>query len=268
MLAAVASPAAHRHAPWSSSKLQTATRCAREFHYRYVERLPEIEVSPEARIGKGVHKALENALRRMELPAALASGRALLESEEERARFQALAPGVERFLARVDAFRARRRVRSELVEHRLGLDASFGPAGFSARGVFFRGVLDAVFVYDDGVLAVLDHKTGARREGVDHMAQLESYAALAAAHFAGVRRLWLGVHYVAEAEVTWAPPVDLAEVTARMLPRLEAAIEAAGLAVAEGPVPRVSPWCQRCSYRSICPAVASLPAGGSAAAAP
>ncbi|MBZ0238751.1 MAG: PD-(D/E)XK nuclease family protein, partial [Deltaproteobacteria bacterium] len=50
------------HAPWSASKVATGLRCPRLFHFKYVEKVPEADVMPEARIGKAVHAALETAL--------------------------------------------------------------------------------------------------------------------------------------------------------------------------------------------------------------
>ena len=50
------------HAPWSASKVTTALRCPRLFHFKYIEKLKEPEVMPETRIGKSIHKALELVL--------------------------------------------------------------------------------------------------------------------------------------------------------------------------------------------------------------
>ena len=47
------------HAPWSASKVSTALRCPRLFHFKYIQKIKEPEVMPEARIGKAIHKALE-----------------------------------------------------------------------------------------------------------------------------------------------------------------------------------------------------------------
>ena len=55
-------------APWSASKVATALRCPRLFFFRYVEKIPEPEVSPEARIGKAIHAALELALQGTPVP--------------------------------------------------------------------------------------------------------------------------------------------------------------------------------------------------------
>src|SRR5690349_8750750 len=99
---------AQRHAPWSMSKVQCALRCPQEFHFRYVERIAEPEVSPAQRIGKAVHTTLEQVLLRHAVDEALATGRALLPLPEEQCRFDALAPGVRAFRERIDAFRDKR----------------------------------------------------------------------------------------------------------------------------------------------------------------
>jgi hypothetical protein len=250
----VPSVAALTLAPWSVSKIQCALRCPLEFHLRYVDRLHEPEVAPETRIGKAVHTALESVLGRTPVAEALASARRDLLSDEERARFDELGAHVGTFATRIEAFRGRRRVRQELIEHRLAVTFDFAPTEFVAKGAFFRGVWDAGYLFDDGVLAVVDHKTGVRRPGADYADQLGGYATLAAAHMAFVRRIWLGIHFVPDAAMEWAPPIGVDEVRGRVAPRLLAYIEEAAAAV-RGREPRVSTWCGRCSYRSICPAM-------------
>ena len=64
----------------------------------------------------------------------------------------------------------------------------------------------------------------------------------------------VGVHWVAERAVEWAPPLESVEIHSRLLPDLLDNIEAAALAVDDGPRTNPGPWCDRCSYRSICPA--------------
>ncbi|HKA89252.1 MAG TPA: PD-(D/E)XK nuclease family protein [Haliangiales bacterium] len=245
--------AALRHAPWSLSKIQCALRCAREFHYRYVERVAEPEVAPETRIGKAVHAVLEAALARAPLADALAAGRRELMSDEERARFAELGVGVDKFLVRIDGLRRRRRVRAELIEHRLALSFDLSPTDFVAKDAFFRGVWDAAFLFEDGVCAVVDHKTGARRGVADYADQLKGYAVLAAKHLE-VEKVWLGVHFVADAAMEWTPPASRREVEGAFAPRLLATIEDAAGHVA-GSAPQPSTWCRRCSYKSICPAM-------------
>ena len=48
--------------------------------------------------------------------------------------------------------------------------------------------------------------------------------------------------------------MSVAEINQRILPEVVDTIEAAALAVDDGPRPQTSTWCLRCSYRSICPA--------------
>lgn len=247
--------AALRHAPWSLSKVKCALRCPREFHYRYVDQIPEPEVASDARLGKAVHAALEAVIRLEPMEKALAAARTELLHDEERTRFDELAAAVRAFGERIAAFRQRRRVRQEMIEHKVAVNAELAPTSFIAKDAFFRGVFDAAFVFDDGVLAVVDHKTGVRRETTDHAEQLEGYATLAAAHLGPqVRKVWMGVHYVAEAAMAWSEPVPVDAVRAEFAPRLVGRIEQAAAAVANGPEPHPGGFCERCSYRAICPA--------------
>ena len=78
------------HAPWSASKVAAALRCPRLFHFKYVERVPEPEVMPEARIGKAIHAALEEALLGLPAEAAATKARAKLTDESEQLRFDAV----------------------------------------------------------------------------------------------------------------------------------------------------------------------------------
>jgi len=249
----VASNRALSHAPWSSSKIQAALRCPRLFHYRYVERLPEPEVMPETRIGKAVHDALERALAGATPVMALAAARELVPEGIERARFDHLTEGMPRFLERIEAFRRRRRVGRELVEFSLAVRENLTSTQFYAGDALFRGVFDLGFLYDDGNVAVIDHKTGARVPNLNITEQLEGYAVLAAAWFRPVRRVWLGVHWVGDAEVDWVRPLAAADVLHDLVPRVLANIEAAALAVDDGPRANPGVWCERCSYRSVCP---------------
>ncbi len=246
--------AALRHAPWSLSKIQCALRCPLEFHLRYVDRLHEPEVAPDTRLGKVLHSVLEAVLHQAPPAEALAIARRNLLDDEERARLDVLAPAVERFAERIVDFKLRRRVRTELVEHRLAVAFDLAPVEFTARDAFFRGVWDVGYVFDDGQLAVVDHKTGVRRPGADYADQLKGYAVLAAAHMGAVRRLWLGLHFLVDAALEWAAPVDIDRVHEEYAPRLVAQIEDAARAVATR-APNLSTWCLRCSYKSICPAI-------------
>ena len=242
------------HVPWSASKVATALRCPRLFHFRYVERVPEPEVMPEARIGKAIHAALELALQGTPAGEAATTARAKLTDEHEQARFDALTQGIAPFQARIAQFRGRHRVQRQLVEYSLAVREDLTSTQFYAGDAFYRGILDAAYLYDEDNLAIIDHKTGVRVPGTTMRDQMEGYLVLAATWFKHVRRFWLGLHWVAQRAVEWQTPVDAGEVGNRLAPLLLDNIEAAALAVDDGPRTNPGPWCDRCSYRNMCPA--------------
>jgi RecB family exonuclease len=254
----VASTRALALAPWSSSKIATALRCPREFYYRYVDRMKGVDEAPEARIGKAVHAVLEKVLQGEPLERAHGALRRALSSAAELERYDALREGVAAFHDRIAGFRRRHRVQRQLVEFQLAVREDMSLTAFHAADALFRGVIDAGYLFDDGRLAVVDHKCGEQRTSTTFHDQLEGYAVLVAAMFRNLRQYWLGVHWVATARLDWAPPVTATQVAEQVVPRVLANIEAAALAVDDGPRPGPSDWCLLCSYRSICPAAHDL----------
>jgi PD-(D/E)XK nuclease superfamily protein len=234
--------------------MHTALRCPRLFHYRYIEKVPELEVMPEARIGKAIHAALEEVLLGTQLFDAVGAERAKLPDEHEQLRYDELSRGIPVFADRIAAFRRQRRVSRQLIEFALAVREDFTSTAFHAGDAFFRGIVDAAYVFDWETVAVIDHKTGMRYGSQAIAEQLEGYAALAVAYFRNARRIWLGVHWVAERAVEWSAPLRVDEINQRVLPTLLDNIEAAALAVDDGPRPNPSYFCERCAYRSICPA--------------
>lgn len=249
----MASTRALAHAPWSASKVQTALRCPRLFHYRYVDKLKEPETMPEARVGKAIHAAMERVLQGAPLPNAVEEARQTLDSDRETARFDAIRAGIQQFVDRVDSFRRRRRVNRQFIEFPLAIREDLTTTTFYSGDAFYRGILDAGFIFDDDNLALVDHKTGQRLSLGSIGEQLEGYAVLTAAYFRNVRRVWLGIYWVGPAELEWEGPVQLSDINQYFLPRVLDNIEAAALAVDDGPRPNPGAWCERCNYRSVCP---------------
>ncbi|MGE0550886.1 MAG: PD-(D/E)XK nuclease family protein [Kofleriaceae bacterium] len=242
------------HAPWSASKVSTALRCPRLFHFKYIQKLSEPEVMPETRIGKAIHKVLEQVLMGAPIGEATSAVRAELPSEIEQMRFDNLTSGVPAFSHRIAQFRRRRRVARQLVEYSLAVREDLSTTQFYSGDAYYRGVLDLGYLFEDDSLALVDHKTGARIPGTSITDQLEGYAVLAAAAFRHVKRFWFGVHWIAERAVEWSAPVAPEMIIDRLVPDLLDNIEAAALAVDDGPRPNPGSWCDRCSYRSVCPA--------------
>ncbi len=230
-----------------------ALRCPRLFHFRYVEKLREPEVMPETRIGKAIHKAIESHLMGKTLVESTTEARTDL-TEPEQVRFDALSTGIPPLTARLAQFRKRRRINRQLVEYSLAVREDFSVTQFYSGDAYYRGVLDLGYLFDDDGIALLDHKTGVRVPGSSVADQLEGYAVLAAAAFRHVRQFWLGVHWVAERAVEWAAPITAEVIHDRVMPNVLDNIEAAALAVSDGPRPNTGTWCDRCSYRAQCPA--------------
>ena len=59
---------------------------------------------------------------------------------------------------------------------------------------------------------------------------------------------------IAERAVEWSAPVPPKTIVEELVPDLLDNIEAAALAVDDGPRTNPGTWCDRCSYRSLCPA--------------
>jgi hypothetical protein len=231
-----------------------ALRCPRLFHFRYVDKIKEPEVMPETRLGKAIHQALEFVLQGTPIPEATAKVRAELTSDIEQLRFDSLCTGIEPFATRIAAFRRRRRVARQLVEYSLAVREDLSVTQFYSGDAYYRGVLDLGYIFSDDSIALVDHKTGARIPGTSITDQLEGYAVLAAAAFRHVRQFWLGIHWVGERAVEWSPPVKPEAIVDELVPDLLDNIEAAALAVDDGPRPNPGTYCDRCSYRDLCPA--------------
>jgi CRISPR/Cas system-associated exonuclease Cas4 (RecB family) len=242
------------HAPWSASKVSTALRCPRLFHFKYVEKVAEPEVMPEARIGKAIHAVLEDVLQGTPLAESSAKARATLPTEHEQVRFDRLGTGVEPFVARIGRFKRARRVTRQLVEYALAVREDLTTTQFYAGDAYYRGVLDVAYQFEDDSIALVDHKTGVRHPGTTIADQMVGYAVLAQTWFNRSRRFWLGIHWVATRIVEWSAPMSADEIRAKLVPDLLDTIEAAALSVDDGPRPNAGPWCEVCSYRSICPA--------------
>jgi len=246
------------HAPWSASKVSTALRCPRLFHFKYVEKIKEPEVMPEARIGKAVHKSLELVMMGTPISEAKQTVRDELPNETEQLRFDRLAESIQPFASRIAQFRRRRRVARQLVEYSLAIREDLSVTQFYSGDAYYRGVLDLGYLFEDDALALVDHKTGQRIPGTSIVDQLEGYGVLAAAAFRHVKQFWFGIHWIAERAVEWSTPVPPETVIDRLVPDLLDNIEAAALAVSDGPRPNPGTYCDRCPYRDRCPASKEL----------
>ena len=125
---------------------------------------------------------------------------------------------------------------------------------FYSGDAYYRGVLDLGYLFEDDSLALVDHKTGARIPGiVDHRP---------ARGLRGARRGRVPPRASGSgsactgspsARSSGARPCRPDVVIDRLMPDLLDNIEAAALAVDDGPRTNPGSWCDRCSYRERVP---------------
>jgi hypothetical protein len=141
---------------WSFTSLQQFRNCPRQYHEIRVLKNFREEESEHLLWGNRVHEAFAQALdKNVLLPA-----------------------GMEMWQPIVEQFRE---LRGEcLVENKLAVDSGFRPSGWKdwAR-TWCRGIVDAMWLRDDGVAVACDWKTGKRKPNSD---QLALFALLIFAH--------------------------------------------------------------------------------------
>jgi hypothetical protein len=147
--------------PWTVTKLKLLNTCARKFQAAYVTKTTPYVESDAQRRGKYLHEKFEeylSAIPRQELPSDLGMHKKMLD--------EVLAlPG------------------TLFGEQKIALDTSLKPCSQYARGVWFRGAIDALIV-NETLANVYDWKNGKRREDWE---QLDAYAIHTFATHPGVR---------------------------------------------------------------------------------
>lgn len=248
----------------SPSKVATFTNCALQFRYSAVDRRPE-QPSPAAVRGTLVHAALE---RLFALPASerepVAAERCLVAAWEQVSatdEFAALEldehsthsmrTEATKMLGRYFALEDPRTV------HPIGLELRLEVA---IGGVLVRGIIDRLELDDDGGLVVTDYKTGrapAPRQEGSRLSGVHIYSLMCERLFgrrpARVQLMYLG----SSPQFVVTSPSDG---SSRGLEQKLGAIWSAVLRACERDDfrPRPSALCSWCSYRDICPAVASV----------
>jgi len=247
---------------FSHSRLSSFEKCPKQFHFRYVLRLPAETESVEAFLGKRVHEVLEK-----------------LYLVVREGRVPSLAQVVRRFLANwdgaYDAARVRI-VRSELEpafyreigaralrnfyrryypfdgEETLGVEERVTFALDAAGSYRMQGVIDRLVRSRDGAIEIHDYKTGQRvppQRALDADRQLALYQLGLATRLEGAPEVRLVWHYLA---------VDQVRVSRRSAEQLEVLRERTiGLIDCiqgeERFEPRPGPLCSWCEYRGRCP---------------
>jgi CRISPR/Cas system-associated exonuclease Cas4 (RecB family) len=195
--------------PWSYSKLQVASHCPTQFHRKYVikEKVAYKE-SPEATVGKAVHKMLELLLREYQWD--LAYEKVKVEhhlTSEEMDKVRDFEPDVRNFLNGLKVHNEKKNIKIQKVELQYAMNADLTPArSFFDNNSFFRGVIDlALFPEDAPMVIVLDHKTGKRKDISSFQEQLESYMILLKAHHPYIQHAKIGIHFLQTKEIDFMP---------------------------------------------------------------
>ena len=159
-------------APWSFSRIKAFEQCPKQFyHEKVLKQYPFIQT--DAMIyGNQFHKACEDYIDKGE-------------------------PLPERFMYIKNALdKLNQREGVKICEQRLGVTANLEPCTFSARNVWFRGIVDlAILDEDSGIGWIIDYKTGKSAKYADK-GQLELMALAIFAHYPKITSIRAGLLFV------------------------------------------------------------------------
>jgi putative RecB family exonuclease len=247
---------------YSHSRLSCFESCPKQFHYRYVLRIPAETESIEAYVGKRVHEVLERLHRFVgrglvpSLDKVVVRFRQLWQDGFDAARIRIVRE--ENDAAHYQDFGERclrqfyRRHYPFDADETLGLEERVTADIDAARGYRVQGFIDRLARAPDGAVEIHDYKTSRRvpsQRQLDADRQLALYQlAVSEAHpTTPIRLVW---HFLAAGatRVSTRTPEQLADTrgaTAALIARIEAEdrFEA-----------RPGPLCAWCEYRAICPA--------------
>ena len=173
-------------APWSPSRLNTADDCPFRYNCE-VNKLP-IKTFPDdtdARIGTALHTYIEILLSDPKRALSKDFIYSLFEdnslTHKEVTRFNLLKESAETSAKRIIKFKKSHNITDDNFHVELGLaiNHKFEPTKFLGDDVFLRGKIDLAMLTPEGVIAVLDHKSGTYSEITDHYKkQLDAYMIL------------------------------------------------------------------------------------------
>lgn len=260
------------HGPWSISKANMLGLCSKQYLHKYVEKLPETRKSTQAMGGVAAHTLQEMALRtptqtgddlRMKVGEIIEKdGLTHAESGEITAKI----PAVLDFTDRIQKFKKANNVTLELIEHKLAIDANGnGVDFFDNKNAIIRGVIDYAALTADGILMVVDHKSGRKKPIKEHSTQFYAYMAMSIGNFGEheVRGVQSAINYFGEPRLDWFPrlngqpgPWSRAEIQSHVLPWLEAYLNklTRKLVLVDERTPEATTgWqCEYCGYANLC----------------
>ena len=204
--------------PWSYSRLSTYSECPRQYQYSYVDRLPGFRPqSPAASRGSELHSKAESYL--------------IGDLKIYPPEFQ-----------RVSAHAMLLKAKGAKAEQKLAVTSTWEPCEYDSPDTYFRSIIDVLYS-DEDVLHIQDWKTGQQYES--HPVQMETYVAIAAAHFPQAKHYATRLIYIDQGIVTptkVTPPERLKPIRMLLDGRIKIAEEDTIYPTKAGP------GCRWCNY--------------------
>jgi hypothetical protein len=256
---------AKQYAPWSVSKAELAETCPKQFELKHLLKAPEESIATANKVGTVAHAVLEHRIGGADLKTskALALEKSPLTSTELE-DLRVLEDAMEEFVVKFDNFCRTFGVTEVLREKKWAITATGSPTDFKAADAYFRGVVDLCALTRDGMLAVIDHKSGTAKDIArfdKYKTQINSYAVMGLANMPNIAGVRGAIHFLqgpAALRIQWMDPSDAGRITKLLLPWLFHFVNkcAANLAVqpfVAKPSFRKFP-CGFCAYRPSCTA--------------
>jgi putative RecB family exonuclease len=250
---------------YSHSRLSSFEKCPKQFHFRYVLRVPRETEGIEAFVGKRVHEVLERLYRFVDrglvpsLSKVLHRYFALWDEHYEPVRVRVARAGTPSEHYRGLGARClenyyRRHYPFDRGET-LGLEEHVAFPLDEAERYRFQGIVDRISLAPDGAIEIHDYKTGARvprQSEVNEDRQLALYQLGVARRWGEDRPVRLFWHYVAHGQqlCSTRTPEQLQELRRQTIGRIDE------IRAESEWRPRPSPLCGWCEYRALCPAFA------------
>lgn len=252
--------------PWSISKLKLLRKCPFQFYLKYVlkVKLPSDvggrSDTTSADVGSAAHLILEHIMTGKSTQEAYALARveyntSKLSDELWAERVETLEHSINSFRDRMEALGRRNKVRRVFTELRIGVTKDWKPCSFFAKDVYMRGVIDLIIQLDNGVILIIDHKTGGGEGSLrPYEDQLNSYKVLFNFGIEKVPAAQSYIHFIQAGEVKSSYLTESVDIEGKLKDMLEFDIETAIESVEElGFFKHIrGTHCKWCDYDSMC----------------
>ena len=250
---------------YSHSRLKCFETCAKQFHFRYVLKLPQETEGIEAFVGKRVHEVLERLyvfVRQNTVPSLAQVQRRYelsWEAEYDPQRVRIVKQGTPLSFYRELGARCldiyyRRNYPFDAdetlgIEERVKFDLD--PDG-NAGEYRMQGIIDRISRTPAGTIEIIDYKTGnyvPNQKAIDEDRQLALYQLGLADRWGAEQPVELVWHYVARGVVrrSTRTPEQLRELRSRTIAVIDR------IRVEEEYKPSKTPLCSWCEFKSLCP---------------